>query len=92
MPFKKGHKKIGGKKKGTPNKATQDHRDLINKLISSPEQLLKDLASLEPKERIDATIKLLEYTTPKQSRVETNVTAELGLSSIIFEDAKKDQD
>jgi hypothetical protein len=57
-------------REGIPNKATQDHRELINKLISSPKDLEKDLKGLEPKERLDAIIKLLEFTTPKQARVE----------------------
>ena len=91
MPFQKGRERTGGKKKGTPNKVTQDHRDLINKLISSPEKLLKDLEQLEPKERIDATIKLLEFTTPKQSRVETQITADVSVNSIKFEDAEESE-
>jgi len=87
--FQKGQPKIGGRQKGTPNKVTQEHRELINKLIDSPEDLEADLAQLAPKDRIDAIIKLLEFTTPKQSRVEANVTGQMDLSSIVIKDATK---
>ena len=86
--FKKGQPKISGRTKGTPNKATQEHRELINKLISCPKDLEADLKVLEPKERIDAVIKLLEFTTPKQSRMEAVVSAET-TNKLIFEDAKE---
>jgi len=66
-----------GRKKGVPNKVTQEHRKLINKLISCPKDLEEDLKVLEPKERIDAIIKLLEFTTPKQSRIINNQENEM---------------
>ena len=84
-------KKFGGREKGTPNKVTQEHRDLINKLISSPKDLEKDLKALEPKERLDAIIKLLEFTTPKQARVESVITGDVSINSVRFEDAKDDE-
>lgn len=92
MPFKKGHDKFGGRQKGTPNTVTQQHRELINSLISCPENLEEDLKQLSPKDRMDAIIKLLEFTTPKQSRVDTNITGDLDVSSIIFKDAKGSRD
>lgn len=85
-------KKFGGREKGTPNKVTQEHRELINTLIESPEDLEKDLKELSPKDRLDAIIKLLEYTTPKQSRVDTVISADKSVSSLLFEDAEKNTD
>lgn len=35
--FKKGHKKMGGRKKGTPNRATQEIRAFFTELMHSPE-------------------------------------------------------
>lgn len=88
MPFKKGQSgNIKGRTKGSPNKVTQEHRELIDKLISAPEDLEKDLKELSPKDRLDAIIKLLEFTTPKQSRVVADVTNKVNISSIKFEDA-----
>ncbi len=81
--------KTGGREKGTPNIVTQEHRELINKLITSPKDLVADLKKLEPKERLDAIIKLLEFTTPKQARVETIVSGDLSINSIVFKDADK---
>jgi len=79
--------KTGGRKKGTPNKVTQEHRELINRLIDSPNDLEKDLKKLSPKDRLDSIIKLLQFTTPKQSRVVADVTNKVNISSIKFEDA-----
>ena len=90
MPFKKGESgNPKGRKKGSPNIVTQEHRELINTLISCPDDLQGDLQKLEPKERIDAIIKLLEFTTPKQARVINEVTGDLSISSVLFKDAKK---
>ena len=36
-PFQKGHKKLGGRKRGTPNKATRDVKDFFAEFMNSPE-------------------------------------------------------
>jgi hypothetical protein len=36
-PFQKGHKKLGGRKRGTPNKATRDVKEFFAEFMSSPE-------------------------------------------------------
>ena len=65
--------KYGGRKKGTPNKVTIDLRIRITDLIDVHfDKLIEDIAQLEPKERIDAMIKLFEYSLPKLQRVEVD--------------------
>jgi hypothetical protein len=39
MPFEKGHPRISGRRKGVPNQATQDVRELARAIISDPEYL-----------------------------------------------------
>ena len=33
MPFEKGHKKLGGRKQGIPNKSTTQIRELLNSVL-----------------------------------------------------------
>ncbi|WP_206081816.1 hypothetical protein [Maribellus sediminis] len=58
--------KTGGRKKGTPNKVTGTVREMITKSISKELESLPVLFSqLEPKEKMDALIKLMPYIIPK---------------------------
>lgn len=83
MGFEPGHKKKGGRKKGTPNKVTGELRTWVGKLISENyKQIENDLAALTPKERITALIQLMEYALPKLSRVEGD-TADPDVNIII---------
>lgn len=62
--------KTGGRKKGSLNRSTAETKELLQKLVSYELDNITDLLSkLEPKERIDAIIKLLPYIVPKQSEV-----------------------
>lgn len=54
-----------GRKPGTPNKATKDLRQWINRFIDSQtEQIQKDWQQLEPKDRIVMFERLLKYALP----------------------------
>lgn len=62
--------KTGGRVKGTPNRTTAETKELLQKIVSNQINGINDLLEqLEPKERIDAIIKLLPYIVPKQSEV-----------------------
>jgi hypothetical protein len=98
MPFdKESAKKAGAvsSRKGIPNKANTDLRVLISHLVESNfEHILNDLNELEPKERVNAWIRLLEFCTPKISRVTNELTGAGGepLETIIrFVDDSKDE-
>lgn len=73
MPFKKGNSGNPiGRKPGTPNQVTGDLRQRIQKLLEGNfDKLEADIMGLEPKERINAFAKLLEFAVPKLQRTET---------------------
>lgn len=70
-------KKTGGRVKGTPNKATAFGRELINDILSdyyTTGTLAQDLKDLEPKERVDAMIKLAAFVTPKPQTIDMSLS------------------
>ena len=78
MPFEKGHSKIGGRKKGTPNKVTLIKADdLLLELDVNPIQKLieiaeSDEASLDQK--INCYKEIAKYTYPRFKSQELRVT------------------
>ena len=77
--FQKGHKKRGGRAKGTKNKGpTGDAKVLVEQLIdyglSRAEHWLERTAAQNPARALEALTKLLEYKLPKLSKADTNVT------------------
>ena len=64
-------KKFGGRKIGTPNKDNKKTRQLIEQLVKDNfSQLQLDIASLEPRDRVQAIISLLKYCTPTFKAIE----------------------
>ena len=62
--------KFGERTKGTPNRTTAETKELIQNVVSNElDNITELLNKLEPKERIDAVIKLLPYIVPKQSEI-----------------------
>ena len=54
--------KTGGRKAGTPNKISNEYRQLLAQALEGEIQSLPEtLASLPPQQRVDAIIKLLKY-------------------------------
>jgi len=79
MAAQKGHKKSGGRGKGTPNKATADLRQWVDMLVKSNiSQFEADLKKIEPAQRLNILEKLLQYCLPKQQSitVEAQIQAE----------------
>lgn len=69
-PKNDGRGRIGGRKKGTPNKATSDLRENIKQLIEANwENVQSDLSALEPKDRLAFIEKLLRYVVPQESKI-----------------------
>ncbi len=59
--------KTGGRTAGTPNKVTSDIKTKIAALIDEQfDAITADLEQLEPKDRVTAYLKFLEYVLPKQ--------------------------
>lgn len=71
-------KKFGGRQKGTQNKDTKKLRERVDSLLDDNwDKVVNDLKELNPKERIDTYLKLLEYSLPKLSRSEQSVDQNL---------------
>ena len=59
--------KTGGRKAGTPNKATAAIKEVLADIVSAELETIKGtLAILPPQECIQALIKLLPYVVPKK--------------------------
>jgi hypothetical protein len=67
MKFEQGHPKYAGRAKGTPNKSTTNLKSTIQGIVErSFETLEYDLETIEPKDKINFVLKLIEYVLPKQ--------------------------
>lgn len=84
MARPKGTPKTGGRVKGTPNKVTYSLKEWINSLIRrNQKQIELDLEEIEPKERLQILLKLLEYIIPKaKAETEEQVNSNSQISLI----------
>lgn len=74
MPFEKGRTKTGGRTKGTPNLSSLTLRESITHRIEQQfPKVAANLEKLEPKDRINTWIKLLEFALPRLQRNETTL-------------------
>lgn len=93
MPFQKGHKKIGGKKKGTPNKKRSIFESLeeIRTDNGEPVDVVKlffdGLMTMPPFQRVDALLDFMKFIYPQQKALE--VSSGEGGFKIVIEDYSK---
>ena len=67
MPFETGREKTGGRKSGSTNRTSTDIKSKIAALIDDQfDTIQADLETLEPKDRVSAYLKFMEYVLPKQ--------------------------
>lgn len=75
MPFPKGHKKIGGKTKGTENKLTSVTKELIFLSIDRQsvyfDQTMGNIRTENPVEWAKIMIKLMDFVIPKKLDITT---------------------
>ncbi len=58
--------KYGGREKGTPNRLTKELRSVLKDIVYRELETIElRLDELDPKERIELTIKLMPYVFPK---------------------------
>lgn len=63
-----------GRPKGKANKTTKELRERVKQLLdASFDQVVEDMAALEPKDRISAYFKLLEFALPRLKSIESKV-------------------
>mgnify|MGYP003316069699 CR=1 FL=1 len=85
MQFSKGRTKVGGRKKGTPNKVSSDLRTRIKLFLDNNfEQLEKDISNLQPPERVRFLIKLMEFVVPKQKSMDLNAADKTECIQVVF--------
>lgn len=78
MQFEKGREKTGGRRAGTPNKASMDIKSRIASLIDRQfENVQADFEALEPKDRVTTYLKFLEYILPKQREQKIDLSTRL---------------
>lgn len=59
----------GGRPKGSKNKATSELRQVVQDFLDyNIEKIQRDFDALEPKERLDTIIKLLDFALPRLQR------------------------
>lgn len=70
-PFEKGREKTGGRKKGTPNKATVEKRELISKFIDDHwDEFVTAFENLEDDKKCKLMVDLMPYASPKLASIE----------------------
>lgn len=74
MAFEEGHGKVGGRKKGTPNKSTQEARSAIALFVDNNAHRLQvwldAIAEKDPEKAFNLFQSVIEYHVPKLARVE----------------------
>lgn len=71
--FKKGHPKLGGRVKGTPNKIDAAVRSIVEKALgkSLPESIMQDIEAIDdPGHKAALKIQLMRYAYPQLKQVE----------------------
>jgi hypothetical protein len=59
--------KTGGRTKGTPNRTTKELKEMIHNIVEVQlDTIEEDLQDLDPKDRLNILLKLVEYVLPKQ--------------------------
>nr|WP_314759721.1 hypothetical protein [uncultured Porphyromonas sp.] len=78
-------KKTGGRKAGTPNKTTAITKEAISKIIdeyNSSGLMQSDLMGLDPRDRLEITVKLMSYVLPKVQSVALDVSGNISTKTI----------
>lgn len=84
-------------RKGSPNKATADLREFVSEALEATKaQILKDLADMEGRDRVNAWLKLAEFVLPKLTRTQSEISgidgAPITVAAIRFIDDSSDPD
>ncbi len=75
MQFEKGREKTGGRKPGSTNRTSTDLKSRLAALVDSQfDTIQADLETLEPKDRVTAYLKFMEYVLPKQREQKIDVS------------------
>lgn len=76
MSRTKGTPKTGGRQAGTPNKVTETLKEfIVNLLDDNREQIVDDIKTLRPKDRLAVLERLMQYVLPRQQAVNADIVA-----------------
>lgn len=95
MAFKKGHKKLGGREKGTPNKKRSifDSLEEIKTEDGSAVDIVKlffeGLMTMPAFQRVDALLDLMKFVYPQQKQLEIGNKDQEGFKIEIVDYKKK---
>lgn len=76
MPFEKGHKKVGGRVKGSPDKrrtifeAIEKIKTADGDVFDPVKMMVYDLNELPAMQRAELLLRFIEYLYPKQRNIE----------------------
>lgn len=95
MPFQKGHKKVGGRVKGTINKRRTVFESLEEivtedgKPVDVVKMFFGALDTMPPYQQVDALLDFMQYVYPKQRNIEIGNASEEGFKIIVENYTKK---
>lgn len=73
MAFEKGIEKVGGRKKGTPNRTTKEMKEMINMIVSghleNVDDVLSDIQKEDPDKYLSLLFKFMEFVVAKKTDV-----------------------
>lgn len=85
MSRKKGSPKTGGREAGTPNKITGTLKDFVANLVDdNRQQIVDDLKTLRPRERLAVLERFMQYVLPRQQSVSADVSPDLLCREIVI--------
>lgn len=71
MKFEKGHQKVGGRKKGTPNRVTQTIQEYFDSNgIFIPQKIMELMPKLDERDQVKAWLELIQYVFPKRKSLD----------------------
>ena len=75
MAFEKGHKKVGGRKAGTPNKSTLEFRNVLAKEIQEEHSnFWQRIRGLDDFQYAQIYLKLMNFYLPKPNQLKIDYT------------------
>ena len=73
MPFEKGKKKTGGRKKGIENRTTKEAKNILEQVllgqVDNIKSALEKIKTKDPAKYLDACSKLFTYVLPKKTDI-----------------------
>ena len=85
MSFEKGHKKVGGRKKGNANKFTNEFRDILRAFLQKEiVELPNTFSSIKrPERRLELILKLLPFVVPKAQEISLEMLSDSKLDFLV---------